>query len=55
MLSCLAPGPATRLEYEQCTFNYLQLFTRNSALVPTVCSSFVKSVGTEMEGEALGQ
>ena len=46
--------PATQLEYNQCYFNYLQLSTRKSALVPTVCSSFVKSSGTEMEGEALG-
>ena len=46
--------PATQLEFDQCYFNYLQLSTRKSALVPTVCSSFVKSSGTEMEGEALG-
>ena len=47
-------GPATKLEYDQCLFNYLQLSTMKSALAPAVCSSLMKSVGTEMEGQAQG-
>lgn len=46
--------PAKQIEYEGCFFDYMKLSTKVAALAPTVCRSFMRTVGTEMEGQALG-